>query len=193
MTSSSSCLAVHLVMQTVAEAGLNTLGSAGWSPASELCEKVAFFLFCKMFVSHRHQHRRLPEKHLSASPCLIQQCKRLPIQFSSDKLWILKSWKEKWKLIRKKPWTAYLFFIWWSKNQWDEQNSISLSCLFFLSWLPWFFLLKNNKNKIYIHIYFSEGNVKLIHLTNYKSLLFCSSFLVLAITLCNDAWFVTSM
>lgn len=137
---------------------LEYLGQRWMKSSKWTLQKVAFFLFCKMFVSHRHQHRRLPEKHLSASPCLIQQCKRLPIQFSSDKLWILKSWKEKWKLIRKKPWTAYLFFIWWSKSQWDEQNSISLSCLFFLSWLPCFFLLKKNKNKIYIHIYLSEFN-----------------------------------
>lgn len=83
-----------------------------WMKSSKwTLQKVAFFLFCKMFVSHRHQHRRLPEKHFSASPCLIQQCKRLPIQFSSDELWILKSWKEKWKLIRKKAMKSLFIFL----------------------------------------------------------------------------------
>lgn len=169
---------------------LEYLGQRWMKSSKWTLQKVAFFLFCKMFVSHRHQHRRLPEKHLSASPCLIQQCKRLPIPFSSDKLWILKSWKEKWKLIRKKAMNSlFIFYLVKLKCQWDEQNSISLSCLFVLSWLPCFFLLKKNKNKIYIHIYIVWGQCKINKFNKLQK----PTFLVLAITLCDDAWFVTSM
>lgn len=152
MTSSSSCLAVHLVMQTVAEAGLNTLGSAGWSPASELCKKLHSFSFARcLWVTDTNtggcQRNTSQPPRVSSSSARGCRFNSLLTNFG---FWSHERRNE--NSSEKKPWTAYLFFIWWSKNQWDEQNSISLSCLFSCLDFP-FFLLKKNKNKIYIHIF----------------------------------------
>lgn len=131
LTSSSSCLTVHLVMQTVAEAGLNTLGSPEWSPASELCKKLHSFSFARcLWVTHTNtgvcqRNTSHPAVQEVADSILFWQTLDFEVMKGEMKTHQKKS--------HEKP---IYFFIWWSKNV-SEMNKIQslynayFSCLDF--------------------------------------------------------------
>lgn len=149
LTSSSSSLAVDMAMQTAAEAGLNTQGSSGWSPAGELCKKLPSFSFARcLWVTDTNMgsfQRSISQPH-RVLPSSARGC-RFNSPLTNFRFWSHERRNE--NSSEKCQEKQIYFYIWWSKNV-SETNKIQsfLSCLFFFPWLPCFFFLKKNTNKI---------------------------------------------